>query len=141
MSRGDADSDFDRRIRELNRLLPPDRDRSAIETHSLAQRGAEIKAMSDAYLGEDYDQSKIARVIELQARLRTAQERLGELLDEGHINREKYLEMFTTCLEDVFERCERALGPRDFEILFGCSREEATGFIEPEAFLGQTRHW
>jgi hypothetical protein len=99
-------------------------------------RGAELEAMTDVFLGEDYDPIKRKQIDDLHVAMRQGQVRLSQRHREGKLNAEEYVDACSTLIADTFKQFEAVLGPADFRKLVGSSRQDAAKVINRETFLG-----
>lgn len=97
-------------------------------------RHAEFSALWDSSLGEDYALEKKSQISQLQAQMRRLQEELAGRFEIGQISSDEYLAKTQSITNDILTKCERILGPADFERLFGESREHAYELVDPEIF-------
>jgi len=96
---------------------------------------AELQALADASLGPQYDQTKIATIINLQQMLHREQEDLVRQLDRQFISRKQYLERLNVLLRRIYSQCEQILGSQDFEKLFGAPLNQIDHMVDPDVFL------
>ena len=101
-------------------------------------RHEEFVAMTEAFLGPDYDASKLAEVESQQLALQHAQAELANDLAARRIGPTQYLDRVNEVHAEIAERCESILGPDDFQKLFGVPAAEIGPYIDEEAFLAQT---
>jgi hypothetical protein len=97
-------------------------------------RHAEFEAIADVFLGADYDPLKRKHVENLQILLDQKEIELARQHDRGEIGDLVYVEAVNAAMEDTLEQCEAILGLDDFHKLFGGSRQELAGLIDPEIF-------
>jgi hypothetical protein len=129
------EKEFDRRIAAIHGLSNP-HDSGDTSGESLMDiRHAEFQAMADVFLGEDFNQTKLGQVENLQIALHSRQAELYRLYEAKKIEPEEYVDSFNALLEETFEKCEEILGPEDFLKFFGAPRSQLAGFIDKETFL------
>ena len=132
----DLDREFDRRIAAIHGL---DRD-GGIDgqisgvSDSVDVRNAELNAMTDVYLGKNYDPAKRKRIEDLQIDGRRQQAELALRLQLGQLSSDEYLKEVNAVIEGTFEKCEEVIGSEDFCKLFGAPRSELVGLIDPQIF-------
>ena len=130
----DLEDEYAKRIAEIYRFnsitenSPMNRDPSDI-------RKLEFEAMSDVFLGEDYCKKRLSKIEELQINVHQLQIEYKHQLDHGVISPSEYVSKFNESLNDTFNKCEQILGQKDFELLFGTSRDKLGGFIDKDIFL------
>lgn len=108
----------------------------AVEGEASMDTGrAEMLAMFDSFLGEDFDGYKKESVIELQQNLHRGQVLLAKQFEENVLTGEEYVDGFNRLLAAVFEASEEILGISNFEALFGAPRAEMHGYIDKDMFL------
>lgn len=100
------------------------------------QRRAELLAMFDHYLGEDYDPEKRERVVQVYLAFQGEQRSLVGALDRHRLSPEQYLAAFSALEGRTFQASRMILGDGDFERLFGSETPVAT-LIDPDVFLQQ----
>ena len=88
-------------------------------------RHAEFQIMADVFLGEDFDQTKLRQVEELQVALHLKQGELVQRYEAGKIRAEDYVQSINALLEETFRQCETILGQEDFLKLFGTTRSRS----------------
>jgi hypothetical protein len=96
---------------------------------------AELQALADASLGPQYDQTKIATIINLQQMLHSNQDDLVRQLDQRFISKKQYLDKLNDLLRRVYSECEKVLGRQDFEKLFGAPLNQIDHMVDPDVFL------
>ena len=96
----------------------------------------EMLELFGAQLGEEYDQKKVSKVVDLHRRLQQARFYLGRELESGRTSKESFLTHFNDLVTLTFESCQEILGSEDFERLFGGSVDQVQHLIEPSIFLG-----
>ncbi len=109
----------------------------AIEQEDLVIADREFRALADCNLGPDYDNEKIERIANLQQKLQVMRIGLDKDLERKAIRPEVFLARFNTVIADIFSECERILGEKDFERLFGAPLNETKSLIDPGIFLQQ----
>jgi hypothetical protein len=100
-------------------------------------RHEEFMAMTEAFLGPDYDSSKLAEVESQQLALQSAQAELAAALASNRIGPNQYLERVNSVHAEIAERCESILGPEDFQKLFGVPASQIGPYIDKETFMAQ----
>lgn len=127
--------ELDRRIAAIYGLggLRP-RTRSAGD-ESMDTRHAEFQAMTEVFLGRDYDRAKLEQVENLQILLREQQATLLRLYEAQKLSPEKYVDSVNALLANTFAKCEKILGKKDFVKLFRAPRHELGMFIDKQVFL------
>jgi hypothetical protein len=136
----DLDREFDRRIAAIHGL-----DGHAIDAElsgkedAMDVRHAELTAMTNVFLGANYDPMKRNRVENLQVDLHRKQAELAHRLQLGQVSREEFVTVANALIKDTFEKCEDVLGPDDFCKLFGAPPSELVGLIDRRAFLDATQ--
>ena len=98
-------------------------------------RHEEFMAMWDSFLGEEYDAAKRKKVEELQIDLHRQDAALYRRLQAGKLNPEEYVDASNALNDEIARKCEKVLGAKDFEKLFGATRAELVGFVDRETFL------
>ena len=98
-------------------------------------REAEVRAMFDAFLGAEYDERKIRRVLEIQQQLRGAQPVLFAAYEAGRMAPDAYAREFNAAFKHSMHLIEDVLGRVDFKRLFGCTAEETGDQIDPDEFV------
>lgn len=138
----DSDYEFEERINAIHRPHNPVRESPAIGETTMDVRHEEFQAMADAFLGEDFDKSKLAQVESLQIALHEYQVVFFKRYQNGELRPEEYVDHFNYLLAVTFEACESILGAKEFIHLFGVPPSEIIGFIDKDAFLEQhyTQH-
>ncbi len=96
---------------------------------------AELQALADASLGVQYDQAKIAMIINLQQTLHQEQESLVRQFDGQFLSKKQYLERLNALLHRIYSECEKILGSQDFEKLFGAPLDQVVHMVDPDVFL------
>lgn len=96
----------------------------------------EFQALVDESLGAGYDEAKIAAVHNLRLGLRREQTRLAERLANTSLTHRQYLDQLNELLRRVYSECEKILGKRDFEKLFGAPLAEIDHMVDRDLFLG-----
>ena len=129
------EEEFDRRIAAIHGLGDPSTSDGTTGESLMDIRHAEFQAMTDVFLGEDFDQTKLRQVEALQIALHSRQAELYRLYEAKKIGSEEYVDSFNTLLEETFKKCEDVLGQEDFLKLFGAPRSQLAGFIDKETFL------
>lgn len=128
---------------ELNALRNFDLRIAAI--HGLGGAGGEVMdvrheefmAMADAFLGQRFDRTKLAKVESLQLSLHQAQADLCKALESHRIDRNRYVDEVNKIHNFVAQQCEEILGASDFVKLFGATPAEIGSHIDREVFLAQ----
>lgn len=129
-----VDEEFDRRvatIHGLEHMSPLSTKRSAPPTDV---RHAEFEAMTDVFLGPDYDREKLEKVERLQVSLLDQQADLFLLHQNGKITSAMCVESLNGATNDVFAKIEGVLGPDGFLKLFGVQRHETARWFDEESF-------
>lgn len=98
-------------------------------------RHEEFVAMTEAFLGPDYDGEKLAQVESEQLALQQTQARLADDLAMQRIGPSEYLNRVNRIHAETAQRCESILGAEDFEKLFGVPVSEIGPYIDKEAFM------
>jgi len=96
-------------------------------------RHEEFKAMTEIFLGRDYEKAKLHAVEGEQIKLRRAQMELYRKYSEKIITAEAYAERLQVAINDAFSACLRILGQADFAKLFG-NIDPAT-LMDPTKFI------
>jgi hypothetical protein len=96
---------------------------------------AELQVLADTTLGPQYDQTKIAMVINLQQMLHREQDGLVRQLDQQFITRKQYLDRLNALLRRIYSECEKILGSQDFEKLFGAPLNQIGHMVDADVFL------
>jgi hypothetical protein len=97
----------------------------------LAAASAELEAFARLQLGKDYDPRKIAVVAECRNRWREEQQVATARLEYGELTADKYVVVLRELTSEMAARCERVLGDRDFERLFGIPPKDAADLLMP----------
>ena len=121
---------FSERLGAIHGLSEAARDAASIDTGR-----AEMLAMFDAFLGENFDASKKERVISMQRKLHRDQALLAKRLEQHDLSAADYVDEFNRRLAAAFDACEATLGAADFEALFGAPPASMAGFIDKPTFL------
>ena len=100
-------------------------------------RHEEFMAMADAFLGQHFDRTKLAKVESLQIALHEAQADLYEALESHRIDRTRYVDEVNNVHNSIAQQCEAILGASDFVKLFGAPPAEIGAHIDKEVFLAQ----
>lgn len=127
--------DFEQRVAQIHGAGA----RARLGEAAMDTQTQELRAMFASFLGEDYDEERIARIEALQSHLRNAQAHLVQKLEQGQIKPAQYVTLFNELLAACFLRVEEVLGAPDFELLFGGPKEQQGGFIDKQAFLRSYR--
>ena len=112
---------------------------STVEEEELFIADKEFQALAECNLGLDYDPEKIRRGASLQRDLQITRIELDRDLDAGRIKPDEFLVDFNGAIARIFAECERVLGEKDFERLFGASLEETKSLIDPSIFLAHSK--
>jgi len=126
---------FDKRIAAIHGLGDPIAKSGGTGESPMDIRNAEFQAMADVFLGEDFDQTKLRQVEELQITLHLKQSELAQSYEAGKIRAEDYVQSVNALLEETFRQCENILGQEDFLKLFGAPRSQLAGLVDQETFL------
>ncbi|HEV8714702.1 MAG TPA: hypothetical protein VGX03_17965 [Candidatus Binatia bacterium] len=129
------EEEFDRRIAVIHGFGDPHASGYTTGESPMDIRHAEFQAMADVFLGEDFNQTKLRQVEDLQIALHARQAELYRLYETKAIRPEDYVQSFNVLLEETFRKCEEILGQEDFLKLFGAPRSQLAGFIDKETFL------
>jgi hypothetical protein len=106
-----------------------------IKGGSMDVRHEEFKALTDAFLGEDYDPAKLADVESLQVKAQDAQTTFYNRYSQGHMSPEQYVRAANHTWGITFVACHRILGTRDFQKLFDATPSELGAHIDLNSFL------
>lgn len=98
-------------------------------------RHEEFVAMTEAFLGPDYDEEKLAQVESEQLVLQQTQARLADDLAKQRIGPSEYLNQVNKVHAKSAQRCESILGAEDFQKLFGVPASEIGPYIDQEVFM------
>jgi hypothetical protein len=98
-------------------------------------RHAEFKAMTDVFLGEDFDPVKLQQVEDLQVEAHRNQAALARRHERHELSDDEYIAAANASSETAFRRCESILGAETCSKLFGVSVDEVIGLIDRTAFL------
>jgi hypothetical protein len=98
-------------------------------------RHEEFKAMTDVFLGPNYNDASLQKVEQLQIELHGAQADLFKKYQSGALSPGDYVDAVNALLVNTFQMCERILGPTDFQKLFGVSPGVRAGLIDKATFL------
>jgi hypothetical protein len=123
----DKEQEFDTRIAEIHSL------RHAGGT--MNARHEEFKAMTDVFLGPNYNDNSLQMVEQLQIELHRAQAVLVNKYQSGELSPSDYVDAVNALSVDTFRMCEKILGPMDFQKLFGVSPGVQAGLIDKATFL------
>ena len=126
------EQEFDIRISSIYRLGNP---KLPSEAKAIDTRHEEFQAMTDVFLGKDYDQNKLKQVEKFQIFLQKKRALLHEDFKENKLSPVQYVNQFNALLYNTFYECEKILGEDDFLRLFGAPREELGGFIDEDIFV------
>ncbi len=96
---------------------------------------AELEALARVQLGEDYDPRKIAVVAERRNWWREQQQVATVRLERGDLTADKYVLILRDLTSEMAAQCEKVLGDRDFERLFGIPAKDAANLLTPPADL------
>jgi hypothetical protein len=96
---------------------------------------AELEALARVQLGKDYDPRKIAVVAERRNWWREQQQVATARLRYGELTADKYLLILKEVTSEMAAQCEKVLGDRDFERLFGIPAKDAADLLTPPADL------
>lgn len=128
--------EFDRHIEAIHGLSDPNTTSSRPTGENPVDiRHAEFQAMTDVFLGKDFDQTKLKQVEDLQIALHSKQAEFYRSYEAGKMEPEEYVQSFNVLLEKTFKKCEDILGQEDFLKLFRAPRSQLAGFIDKEIFL------
>jgi hypothetical protein len=95
----------------------------------------ELTDRINAKLGVSYDHRKVEKVTQLQHQLQLARIALGDELESGRMEADRFFTEINRKMKDVFGECEEILGKNDFERLFDANAREAAGLIDPGILL------
>jgi hypothetical protein len=98
-------------------------------------RHEEFKALTDTFLGEDYNSAKLAEVERLQVSAQDAQTRLYQKYANGRLSPIDYVNGANETWGLAFLACERVLGVADFRRLFDASPKDLAQHIDLDMFL------
>jgi hypothetical protein len=110
-------------------------ERLGSDENALALGREEFRALTDTYLGEDYDQAKVAEVARLQQAMQLEQRTLARRFESGELDAETYLSSLNDLITRTFAQSEKVLGRADFAKLFGLPAAEAGNLVDRETFL------
>lgn len=96
---------------------------------------AEFLAASNAFLGEDYDPDKLARVEELLLELRKEQDLLVARFETGQLSPKEYVDSLNLAIHTHMLACQDVLGREDYERLFRGPVPETVGVVDLVTFL------
>jgi hypothetical protein len=139
----DKNLEFDRRISEIHGFAPEKSEWVHDGGTDMDIRHEEFRAMTDTFLGPNYDPEKLQQVEALQIELQQEQSRLLLMYERGTITPEAYVDVFNSCADWHFQKCEEILGQHDFAELFGAPASEHLWRLDTEMFLeaqSQTGH-
>ena len=122
------ESEFDRRVAEIHF--------GEVAATSVSDlRREEFRAMVGAFLGDDYDQAKVARLESLHTQLLGLQDELATKYESGEVGPEDYVDRFNKVAFEKFGAMEAVLGKDDYLRLFGPLPDRSTGFIDHDLFV------
>jgi hypothetical protein len=127
-------AEFDRRISEIHEFREHGRE------DDMNIRHQEFRAMTDVFLGPDYDQEKLREIEVLQVELQDVDAWLFARYERGAMNARRYVEMLNEFASMIFHRCEEILGERGFEQLFGAPLSERQWHLDEKTFLEAHSH-
>lgn len=132
------DEEFDRRLATIHGLENMNPGRTKRSAPPTDVRHAEFEAMTDVFLGPDFDRGKLERVERLQVSLLDRHAELFRQHENGEMSSGKCVDSLNRATNDVFAEIEGILGPDGFLKLFGVPRHEAAAWFDEESF--QLKH-
>lgn len=98
-------------------------------------RHEEFVAMTDVYLGTDFNQDMLRAVEQVQIQMQEDQTKLVAEFDQKRLTPEQYVDACNMLVQSNARVCELILGPEHFKMLFGIEAGETRDFIDKAAFL------
>jgi len=123
--RDDKSAQFTTSIRHLH--ARPDADERTIARQ-------ELEALARLKLGEDFDREKIVSVAKCQSVWREQHQHFTERLQRGELSPEGYRQVLRQAISEMAADCQRILGDKDFELLFGIPPEDAVDLLSLPTF-------
>jgi hypothetical protein len=136
----DTNVEFERRISEIHGLDRQETERGRDGGVDVSIRQQEFRAMTETFLGPNYDQEKLQKVEFLQEELHEMDSALFRKYESGRIDAALYVDLLNVFADWCFSKCERVLGDRDFEELFGAPFSERLWQLDQKAFAEAHPH-
>jgi hypothetical protein len=126
---------FDHRMAAIHGLGDFDNIARSTETVPEDIRHAELEAMVDVFLGENYDPAKRDQVEALQIQFHEQQADLYRRRLANELSDAEYVDTCNALINETMKQCEVVLGEKDFHKLFDGSPVELANLIDRDAFL------